>query len=449
MKKKLCVALALVLGLLCLPSAALAEAATSIIDAPEISAATAVVIERTTGTVIYDKNADETRYPASMTKVMTAIVVLEHANLADEVTVTQEDLDMITADSSNAGLAAGETLTVENLLACLLLPSANESAYVLARHTAGSYDAFVQMMNEKAAELGCTSTHFVNPCGLHDDDHYTCASDMAKIMSAALDLPDFVRISGSATWDLPATSANPARTIENTDLLVNEQSAYYMDGSVIAGKTGYTGDAGRCLAVGATYDSLNLVAVVMGSEGDTGSSAALSDMVELLWWAYASWQTVDVVDAGDTLGSALVRLSEEGTSVPVTSTDAVLATVPFGVGLDEVTLETSWTGPLDAPIESGTFLGTVTVSYEGRELGTVGAVTAGSLSLSTRLYILDWISDPAHTLIVNVASFVVFVLVVLLVVCTVRRIRKRRAYLHGRPAHAAPRHTAPHSKRRR
>ena len=142
-------------------------------QAPELSAQAAFLYDRTTGTVLLDKNAGERHYPASMTKVMTALVALEHANLTDEVTVEQADLDMITADSSNAGLRAGETLTVENLLACLLLPSGNESSYVLARHVAGDYQAFVDMMNSRAAELGCTGTHFVNPCGLHDDNHYT------------------------------------------------------------------------------------------------------------------------------------------------------------------------------------------------------------------------------------------------------------------------------------
>ena len=428
-----CVLAALVLGMACEPAEAFAEAATSIIDAPEISAATAVVIERTTGTIIYDKNADETRYPASMTKVMTAIVVLEHANLADEVTVAQEDLDMITADSSNAGLKAGETLTVEDLLACLLLPSANESAYVLARHVGGTYEAFVQMMNEKAVELGCTSTHFVNPCGLHDDDHYTCAADMAKIMSCALDLPDFVRISGSATWDLPATSANPARTIENTDLLVNEESGYYLDGSVVAGKTGYTGDAGRCLAVGATHDSLSLVAVVMGSESDAGSSAAIEDMHNLLTWAYDAWYTGEVIASGDIVGSVGVRLSEQGDSVNAASTDSLVATVPAGVSLADLTLDASWTGSVDAPAEKGTQLGSVSVSYQGRELGSVSAVMASSLELSVPMLVMDWLSDPIHVVIVVVAFVAACAAIV--AVCAVVS-HKRQASRH-RGAHAA------------
>ena len=274
------------------PATALAdEGATYSADkAPELSAQAAYLFDRTTGTVLLDKNADERHYPASMTKIMTALLVLEHASLADEVTVEQADLDMITADSSNAGLRAGETLTVENLLACLLLPSGNESAYVLARHVAGDYQAFVDMMNSRTAELGCTGTHFVNPCGLHDDNHYTTAHDMALILSEAEKNADFVRISGSATWDLPETSMNPARTLKNTDLLVNPESDLYMD-AVTCGKTGYTGDAGRCLAAGASKDGLDVVGVVMDAPESEGSAAAISNMHDLLSWGLSAWQT--------------------------------------------------------------------------------------------------------------------------------------------------------------
>lgn len=124
---------------------------------------------------------------------------------------------------------------------------------MLARHVAGDYQAFVDMMNSRAAELGCTGTHFVNPCGLHDDDHYTTAHDMALILSEAEKSADFVRISGSATWNLPETSMNPARTLKNTDLLVNPESDLYMD-AVTCGKTATPGTPAAALPQGASKD---------------------------------------------------------------------------------------------------------------------------------------------------------------------------------------------------
>lgn len=411
---------------------------------PELSAQAAFLFDRTTGYVLLDKNADERHYPASMTKVMTALVALEHANLTDEVTVEQADLDMITADSSNAGLRAGETLTVENLLACLLLPSGNESAYVLARHVAGDYQAFVDMMNSRATELGCTGTHFVNPCGLHDDNHYTTAHDMALILSEAEKNADFVRISGSATWDLPETSMNPARTLKNTDLLVNPESDLYMD-AVTCGKTGYTGDAGRCLAAGASKDGLDVVGVVMDAPESEGSAAAISNMHDLLSWGLSAWQTTSIVNAGDVLGTSAVRLSKDGEKLNVSAADAITATLPAGTTEDDLDVAFSWQGPLTAPVEAGEPLGTATVSYQGRELGAIGAVAAFGMRLSIPAFVMDWLSDPIHMVIVVVALVALFVLVGLLASRGSRRRQRDLRREHDRRrAQAAGRRVGAH-----
>mgnify|MGYP002528158766 CR=1 FL=1 len=413
-------------------------------QAPELSAQAAYLYDRTTGTVLLDKNADERHYPASMTKIMTALITLEHANLTDEVTVEQSDLDMITVDSSNAGLKAGEKTTVENLLACLLLPSANESAYTLARHVAGDYQSFVNMMNDKAAELGCTGTHFVNPCGLHDDDHYTTAHDMALILTAASQNADFVRISGSATWDLPETNMNPARTIKNTNLLVNAESSLHLEG-VTCGKTGYTGDAGRCLAAGAFKDGLDVVGVVMAAPESEGSTAAISNMHDLLSWGLSAWQTTSIVNAGDVLGTSAVRLSKDGEKLNVSAADAITATLPVGTTEDDLDVAFSWQGPLTAPVEAGQPLGTAAVSFQGRELATIGAVAAFGMRLSIPAFVMDWLSDPIHMVIVVVALVALFVLVGLLASRGSRRRQRDLRREHDRRrAQAAGRRVGAH-----
>ena len=426
-------------------------------QAPELSAQAAYLFDRTTGTVLLDKNADERHYPASMTKIMTALVTLEHASLTDEVTVEQSDLDMITADSSNAGLKAGEKLTVENLLACLLLPSANEGAYVLARHVAGDYQSFVNMMNDKASELGCTGTHFVNPCGLHDDDHYTCAHDMALILSAAEDNADFVRISGSATWDLPETNMNPARTIKNTNLLVNPESSLHLDG-VTCGKTGYTGDAGRCLAAAGNRDGMDIVGVVMDAPDSTGASAAITDMHELLSWGFSAWQTTALVNPSDVVATADVRLSKDGDKLNVASADTLTATVPAGVTADDLDVALSWSDPLTAPIEANEALGQATVSYQGRELGTIAVAAAFGMRLSIPAFLMDWLSNPIHTAAVVAVLVLVFVAIGLFASRKSRRrqrdyrheIDRRRAQAYGRRAgahYATPRNSGPRLKK--
>ena len=164
---------------------------------PQIYAESAIVMEADTGTILYNKDMDMVNYPASITKIMTALITLEQCSLDEVVTYSYYATHSIEAGSSSIGTTEGEELTVEESLYALLLESANECGNGLAEHVAGSIDAFVEMMNQKAADLGCTNTHFVNPHGLHDDNHYTSAHDMALITQAAIQNEDFVRISGT------------------------------------------------------------------------------------------------------------------------------------------------------------------------------------------------------------------------------------------------------------
>ena len=400
-------------------------------EPPALASAAALLVDTDTGTVLYEQDADAQRYPASTTKIMTALVVLEHANLDDVVTVEESDFDEVTADSSVAGLKPGDTLTVRDLLACLLVPSGNDASYVLARYVGGGdWHAFVDMMNERAAELGCTNTHFVNPCGLHDDDHYTSARDLARIFEAALTHPEFVEAASSATWDLPATPVNPARTLKSTDMLIKPESPVYMDGLVTAAKTGSTPEAGRCLVASAEKDGMHLVGVTLGAgywtanaQGVTGN---FTDMRSLFEWGFGAWVTGPVVSAGDVLASADVTLSSDGKEVDATATDEVVATVPRGTELSDLTVEPSWPDSFQAPVEQGQELGRARVSLDGRVLGQVGLAAASAMELSIPAFVLWWLSDPVHAVIV------VAVVVALLVVVGVagsRRSRRKRERL--------------------
>lgn len=397
---------------------------------PELSAPVAFLVDRDTGTVLLDKDADARRYPASTTKAMTALVVLERLDLDDEVTVEDVDFEHVTADSSVAGLKPGETLSVRDLLACLLLPSGNDASYVLARAAGGDWETFVDMMNEKAAELGCADTHFANPCGLHDDDHYTCARDLALVFEAALAHPAFVEIAGSATWDLPATSANPARTLETTDSLAVPESPVYMGETIEAAKTGYTGPAGRCLVASAERDGMHLLGVAMGASPEPdaeGVGAVFRDMRSLLEWGFGAWRTGDVVSVGDVVGTADVELSSEGDAVDGVATDAVLATVPRETTLADLTFEPSWgDASLQAPVEQGQPLGRATVLLGERVLGTVGVSAARAMELSIPAFVLWWLSDPLHAA-VAVAAFVAVAVTVGLLASRAGRARRARA----------------------
>ena len=447
----LAVLLACVLALtgagLAAPSAALAEETSySASEPPSIVSPRALMVEAETGTTLFEQNADERCYPASITKVMTAIVVLDNAGLDEEVTVEESDFDEVTWDSSVAGLKAGETLTVRDLLACLLVPSGNDAAYVLARYVGGGdWHAFVDLMNERAAELGCEDTHFANPCGLHDDDHYTTARDLVTIFEEALTYPDFVEIAGSATWDLPATSENPARTLESTDHLLDPDGPVYLPDTVIASKTGTTTEAGRCLITAAQRNGRTIVAVVLGvpyTGYTTEATENFYDMRDLLEWGFGAWETGEVVSAGDVVGAADVTLSTDGEQVDAAATSAITATVPVGTELADLTVTPSWTEAFQAPLAQGQELGTVTVALGERELGTVTVAAASAMGLSIPSFVIWWLtSDVLHAALAVVVAVAVFVAIGLVASARSRARRRSLQVGYRRSVARAPQHT--------
>ena len=237
-------------------------------QAPEIAEETGILMEATTGQVLFDKEMDEIRYPASTTKIMTALLILENVkDLSQTVTFT----DVITPDlapgNSTINAQIGEQLTVEECLYGIMLASANEVCTQMAVYVAGSVENFVSMMNKRAAELGCENTHFVNANGLPDPNHYTTAHDLARILTAAIQNEDFCRISGSASYTIPPTNMTPySRNLENSNALIKE-GEYHYEG-VIAGKTGHTEAAKNTLVTAASRDGMTLVCVVLRSDGE-------------------------------------------------------------------------------------------------------------------------------------------------------------------------------------
>lgn len=236
-------------------------------QAPEISNETGILMEAATGQVLFDKGMDEVRYPASTTKVMTALLILENIeDLSEVITFT----DVITPDlepgNSTIDAKVGEQLTVEQCLYAIMLASANEVCTQMAVRVAGSVSNFTAMMNERAAELGCENTHFVNANGLPDPNHYTTAHDLAKILAAAVANEDFCKISGASAYTIPPTNMTAsARNLSNTNALIAEGDSHYE--GVLAGKTGHTEAARNTLVTAARRDNMTLICVVMRSEG--------------------------------------------------------------------------------------------------------------------------------------------------------------------------------------
>lgn len=238
---------------------------------PNVYAASAIVMDIDSGAVLYGKQIDEKRYPASITKLLTVLVALENANLTDKITFTDECLNFLEWDDANIGMRVGEEITLEEALYGVLLASANEVSYAVAKNVGENlgigYDGFIELMNERAQELGCKNSHWVNANGLHDENHYTTAYDMALIASAVYQKEDFQRIEQTLEYKLGKTNLVEEERIldQNHKMLWPENYYYYPYAK--AGKTGYTDQAKTTLVTMSDNGNMRLAVVVLGDYG--------------------------------------------------------------------------------------------------------------------------------------------------------------------------------------
>lgn len=239
--------------------------AASTISQPEIQSEGAVVMDAATGSILYEKNGSTKYYPASITKLMTALLVIERCNLDDTVTFSAKATTNLEAGAVSLNITEGDKLTVRQCLYALLLKSANEVANGLAEHVAGSNEAFAKLMNEKAASLGCTNTNFVNPHGLNNSNHYTTARDMALIARAAFQNDTLRTIDTTLSYQFPATKKGKAKTLTMGHKMMYSTDSRYYPG-IIGGKTGYTSLAGNTLVTGVEQNGVRLIAVVLKSK---------------------------------------------------------------------------------------------------------------------------------------------------------------------------------------
>ena len=192
---------------------------------PEITSPSAILVDNYTGTILYEKNIDQKMYPASITKILTAILTIENCELTDTATASENAIMSLPAGYSIGDIKVGETLTIQNLLEVLLVHSANDAANVLGEHVGGSIEGFADMMNAKAAEIGCKNSHFVNPSGKHDENHYSTARDLALIMQYCMKNPTFRKIDSMRSCSLPATSYSPQRDFVTTVEILTPSTA--------------------------------------------------------------------------------------------------------------------------------------------------------------------------------------------------------------------------------
>lgn len=240
------------------------------LDAKELVSSNAKLVRLSDHKVLFDKNSEDIIYPASLTKIMTAIVAIEHLTNLNQTIELSSDMfqTLYKEDASLAGFLPGETVRAIDLLYGVLLPSGAECCIGLSEYIAGSEDNFVALMNEKAKNLEMNQTHFVNSTGLNDPDHYTTVSDLVKLLEYALDNDTFRDIFTSSRHSTDTTSLHPDGITFNSTLFKNIDSPDFKDGSILGGKTGYTSEAGLCLASLAAKDNTEYILVTAGAKGD-------------------------------------------------------------------------------------------------------------------------------------------------------------------------------------
>lgn len=317
---------------------------------PHIYSEAGIVMDADSGAILYAKNIDDPHYPASITKMLTGLVALENNELTKMVTVTPDDYNFLKSGDNHIGLKKDEQITMEDALYGTLLASGNEVAHAVASNTEGGYENFIKLMNEKAKELGCQNSNFVNSHGLHDDEHYTSARDMALIGSACFKNADFMRITGTLQYTIPTTNVtDETRTIAQHHKMMFEWRDQYYE-YCVGGKTGYTDKALNTLVTLASKDGMNLVAVVLRTHG---SGNTYNDTRAMLDYAFENFTKMPVTED-------MVEVSNFK-SIDVDS----YVMLPEGITFDQ----------LDCAVENPTALGDksgkLIYTYEGQPVGEV------------------------------------------------------------------------------
>lgn len=334
-------------------------------NAPELVSRAAILMDNKTNKILYDKNSNERMFPASTTKILTAILVLENCDLNEIITASYDAVMSIPEGYVTANIDGDEQLTVEQLLQLLLVHSANDAANVLAEYVGGSIESFVSMMNTKVNELGLTNTHFTNAYGLQDDNHYTTAYDLSVIMQYCLKNDDFRRIAGSASCSIPATNKSDVRSYTSTNqLLVPSNPNYYS--YVTVGKTGFTTEAGECLVSCAYKNDLELICVVLGGTVVDGVSTRFSESKTLYEYGFNNFSLKNIANPGDIITQIEVPNATSDTkSLELAFTDSIYALVNTSDLETNYTPEIQLHSDISAPITQGDVLGSVVYTIDG------------------------------------------------------------------------------------
>lgn len=397
-------------------------------NAIELNSVGAVLIENSTGKVLYDKNMNQRMYPASLTKILTTVLAIEKCDLSETVTASSFAINSIPNGYTTAGILVGETFTLEELLQVTMLRSANEAATIVAEHVSGSVEEFAKLMNEKAKEIGCLDTNFVNANGMHDENHYSTPYDMAIIQQYCMKNEDYRRISKLTSCSLPNTSmyCGELRAFKNTHgFLVKDDENYYKYAT--SGKTGFTTPAKNCLVTSTNKNGFELIAVVLGATGKIdGISARYSDTMKLINYGYSNYRISNFLSKDFFIEDIEIKTSDgkkENLNLVLENDINVVCSKNKSINKKDGEIKLK---DIDLPISKGEIIGTITYDIEGVQYKE-NLISQNSIENTSSVVKVDLITEKSNdVIVVFILSTLIFVavLVIILFIIIIRKERK-------------------------
>lgn len=350
---------------------------------PEISSGHAILAEASSGRVFYEKAADEKAFPASTTKIMTALLAIEALDPAASLTATESAIQ-IDRDGSNMGILNGEVLTVEQLLYGVLVHSANDAANVLAEAVSGSIENFVALMNQRAAELGMTGTHFSNAHGYHDPEHYTTARDLLTVAVTAMKNDLFRKIVATPTYEIPPTNKyTEVRYLSTSNALINPMRGHrYLYEGAKGIKNGYTDVAGACLVSYAERKGKAFICVTMEAPVNEEGTHSFIDTYRLLNYGFNEFTLKTVADVSEIVTTHEIKWAKGGDYALLSVNAPVELLLPKNYDKEKLTREIYTEEKTHAPVKKGEILGRVEYFYDGASLGSADLVVTEDVKRS-------------------------------------------------------------------
>ncbi len=428
-------------------------------DPLALTAKSAVLIDAKTGIVIYDKNKDIKSYPASTTKILTALLAIENTNLTDILTHSHNAVFNIEPGSSHIGMRENEQITMEQALHGVLLASANEVCMAIAEHISGTVEEFVELMNEKAKEIGAKNTHFVNPHGFHNDNHYTTSYDMALIMKEAIKNEEFVNYISTTTYTIPVTNiVNEERILNNSNKLILKTSPYYYE-YCIGGKTGFTDEAGNTLVTYAKKDNMELICVVMQDDG----TKVYEDTKTLFEYGFSSYEQKEIFDKESYKSKEEVVQIFKNEEIPLgeiylSASDNVKLNLPKNVDVSKIEKVTDIQTPIVGPINIGDKVGNLNFVYEDNIIYSIDLLSDNKIDIVDEAKlerqekmksIFKAILNILKYILIGLIIFIIAFLTLAFIVRNILKYRRRRRRMNRYRYNSRPLKPIKKSKKRK